>query len=124
MPLEYPFALLLTSTMIGNQEKSPLPSLIRALLLKGQGTTRTALRGEGLHGGVGRHDVLLVDAPVGDRTLTIPACIAGATDTLHSNACNLTQDVQLRIASCLRLTCTSNQELCVLTSLCTPVGDR
>src|SRR6267142_2567355 len=118
MMLEYPFALLLTSTMTGNREKSRLPSLIRALPLREQGTIQTAL------GGVGCRDALLVDAPAGDRTLTTLACTAPATDTLHSSARNLTQDVQLRIALCLRLMCTSNRELCAVTSLCTLAGGR
>src|SRR6266850_1261918 len=107
MMLEYPFALLLTSTTTENQEKSPLPSLIHALLLKGQGTTRTALLGEEHHGGVGRRNALLVDTPAGDRTLTTPACTAAATNTLHSSARNLIQDAQVKIALCLCLTRTS-----------------
>src|SRR6266850_7644365 len=122
--LEYPFASPLTSITTENQEKSPPLSLIRALQQEGQGTIRTALLEEGLHEELGRRDALLVDVPVGDLILTTLACTAGAIDTFHPTARNLTQDAQLRIALRLPLMHTSNQERCVVTSLCTPVGGR
>src|SRR6266850_4327938 len=122
--LGYPFALPLTSITTENQEKSPLLSPIRALLQKGQGTIRTALLEEGLHGGLERRDALLVDVPAEDQILTILVCTAGAIDTPHPTARNLMQDAQLRIASCLPLTRTSNQGLYARILLCIRAEDR
>src|SRR6267142_1223135 len=124
MTLKYPFASPLTSITTENQEKSPPLSLIRALQQEGQGTIRTALLEEGLHEELGWRDALLVDIPVGDLILTTLACTAGAIDTFHPTARNLTQDAQLRIALCLHLTRTSNRGLCAHTLPCTPAGGR
>jgi len=110
--------------MIENKAKSPPLYPILASRLGVHATTPIALLEGEHHGGVGGHDVLPGDVTLGHLTLTTPVCIAGVIGIHLSSAHNLTQDVQLRIALYLRLMHTSNQELCALTSLCTPVGDR